>query len=99
MGADTEPGTVLNVGGGAPVRVADVIAEVERVAGHVVPLVRRGPSMGDVATTHADTSSARSQLGWAPRTSLADGIAAQARWQLAPRARVSATAGGRRPPR
>jgi nucleoside-diphosphate-sugar epimerase len=82
--AGTAAGTVLNIGGGSPVRVTDVIAAVEDVTGCRVPLVRRGPALGDVARTHAAVGAARSVLGWAPRTTLREGIAAQAAWQVPP---------------
>lgn len=87
LAADTEPGAVLNVGAGAPVRVAEVVATVEHVLGRAVPLVRRVPAVGDVSRTHADVTAARAALRWSPTTSLADGVAAQAEWQLAARRR------------
>lgn len=76
------PGTVVNVGGGSSVRVADVIAGVEATTGAAVPLLRRSAAPGDPMRTAAAIERAGSLLGWAPTTSLADGLAAQAAWQL-----------------
>jgi len=92
--AELTPGSGLNIGAGAPVRVADVVAAVEDITGAAVPLVRRHPARGDVTRTHADTARARTLLGWAPATPLRAGIKAQADWQLVSRPRSHETRAG-----
>lgn len=85
LGTDTEPGAVVDVGGGAPAAVRDVVDLVEQLTGRTVPLLRRGHALGDVGRTAADVEPAARLLGWRARTDLATGIAAQAAWQLGPR--------------
>lgn len=71
------PAPVYNVAGGAPVSVAAVIAALERLAGRPVPLVRLPAAAGDVSATAAVIDLARRDLGYAPRTELADGLRGQ----------------------
>jgi len=74
------PGRVYNVGGGSRVSMNDVIAIIGRVAGRQ-PLVSVDPvQKGDMRHTYADTSLARTDLGFAPAVSLEDGLAAEYRW-------------------
>jgi nucleoside-diphosphate-sugar epimerase len=85
LDADVEPGTVVDIGAGAPATVARVIQLVEDVTGGSVRLLRRSTALGDVERTVADVDTAASILGWRATTDLAVGIAAQAAWQLGPR--------------
>jgi nucleoside-diphosphate-sugar epimerase len=73
-------GTVYNVGGGSETTLNDAIAVCERLAGR--PLNRRSAqaAAGDVRATSADITSARTELGWRPRTALEDGLRAQLVW-------------------
>jgi UDP-glucuronate 4-epimerase len=84
-------GAIYNVGGGTPTSLADAIALCERLTGHALVRDRRPPSAGDTVRTLADTSRIRADIGWRPRHSLVDGLAAQVSWQL----RHSASAGDR----
>ena len=43
-------------------------------------LERHAPAVGDVRRTRADVSKAEAELGWAPTTSLADGLRSQWSW-------------------
>ncbi|HEY8551820.1 MAG TPA: NAD-dependent epimerase/dehydratase family protein [Vicinamibacterales bacterium] len=74
------PGRVYNIGGGSRVSVNEVLRIVERVVGHPVTIRREPPQKGDMRDTYADTSLAKADLGFAPRTSLADGLAAEFAW-------------------
>lgn len=65
----------------------------EHVAGGTLDLEERSAARGDVRRTLADTSRARSELGWAPEVGLADGLRAQWDWTAG---RVSLARGGRR---
>jgi UDP-glucuronate 4-epimerase len=73
-------GRIYNVGGGQPISLNDVIEIIEELVGCALS-VERGPSaLGDVRHTWADTSRARSELGWLPLGDLRDGLAAQVEW-------------------
>lgn len=85
-GADCAPGTVLNVAGGSSVTMAHLIELVEQLAGARIDVVRNDDQAGDVRRTGADTSAARTMLGWEPTTTLQEGVAAQVEWH---RARVT----------
>jgi UDP-glucuronate 4-epimerase len=70
-------GTVYNVGGGSETTLRDAIALCERLAERRLDILYEAAARGDVRRTAADTSLIRSELGWSPQTSLADGLAAQ----------------------
>jgi nucleoside-diphosphate-sugar epimerase len=74
------PGRVYNIGGGSRVSVNEVLRLVEQVVGRPVTIDRHPPQPGDMRDTFADTSLARADLGFVPRTSLADGLAAEYAW-------------------
>jgi UDP-glucose 4-epimerase len=74
------PGRVYNVGGGSRVSINEVLAMIARVTGREVPIVAAGAERGDMRHTWADTSSARADLGFAPRVGLEAGLAAEHAW-------------------
>ena len=76
-------GELYNVGGGDEATMSEVIALAERIAGRELRVERHGAAVGDVRRTRADVSKAGRELGWAPTTSLADGLAAQWEWVAA----------------
>jgi len=68
---------VFNVGSGHSASVAEVAQLVNHAAGLCKPVVSaEAPRPGEVMDVIADISPAAAELGWRPRTSLADGIAA-----------------------
>jgi len=74
------PGAAYNVGGGSRVSVNQVLEMIAELTGRE-PRVRRAERQkGDVRDTHALTDAARKELGWEPRTSLRDGLAAELEW-------------------
>ena len=76
MGA--APGArVYNVGGGSETTLRNAIALCERLSGLRLQVRGEPAALGDVRRTSADTSRIRSELGWSPRTSLEEGLAAQ----------------------
>jgi UDP-glucuronate 4-epimerase len=77
------PGELYNVGGGEEASMAAAIALAEEIAGRALDVERHGAAAGDVRRTRADVSKAERDLGWAPTTSLADGLAAQWDWVTA----------------
>jgi nucleoside-diphosphate-sugar epimerase len=74
------PGRVYNIGGGSRVSINHVFDIIGRVAGRR-PRVNVDPAQkGDMRHTCADTSLARTDLGFVPAVGLEDGIAAEYRW-------------------
>jgi nucleoside-diphosphate-sugar epimerase len=71
------PSPVYNVGGGTPASVNQAVALLQELTGKRGQVVHEERARGDVQHTRADTSRLRSELGWQPRTSLADGLTAQ----------------------
>jgi UDP-glucose 4-epimerase len=74
------PGRVYNVGGGSRVSINDVVDMIGRVAGRRPPLTFDSAQKGDMRHTFADTSRARSDLGFAPAVDLERGLAAEYQW-------------------
>jgi len=73
---------VANIGGGARTSMNEVIGIVESLAGPIH--IERLPAQdGDARHTAADTSVARAAFGYAPSTSLVDGLAAMVAWERA----------------
>jgi nucleoside-diphosphate-sugar epimerase len=74
------PGRAYNLGGGSRVSLNEVLAMVGRVTGQPLHIEREPAQKGDVRDTYADTSLARTDLGFQPTVSLADGLAEEYRW-------------------
>ncbi len=74
------PGRVYNIGGGSRVSMNQVIEIIGRVAGRPLIINRDEAQKGDMRHTYADTTRAREDLGFAPRVSLEDGLAAEFQW-------------------
>jgi UDP-glucose 4-epimerase len=74
------PGRVYNIGGGSRVSVNHVLSLIAQVVGKPVTIAREGDQKGDMRDTYADTSLAAADLGFAPKTSLAEGLAAEYTW-------------------
>jgi nucleoside-diphosphate-sugar epimerase len=79
-GVADRPAPVYNIGGGEEATLAEVIAILESLAGRRVLLERRDAQDGDVRRTGADTSLARSSLGWRPGVSLRAGLRSELDW-------------------
>jgi UDP-glucuronate 4-epimerase len=75
-------GAVYNVGGGNPVQMIDAIRLIGDLVGRQVEIARMPAPLGDPRRTGCDPSRARAELGFGPRTSLRDGLAAQLEWML-----------------
>ncbi len=68
---------IFNLGSGHSASVADVVQLVQNAAGVSKPVVSADETRpGEIMDVVADTSHAAAELGWRPRTSLAEGIAA-----------------------
>jgi nucleoside-diphosphate-sugar epimerase len=71
------PSPVYNVGGGSPATINDVLDVIAELTAQRL-VVQRGPvARGDVSHTWADTTLAREELDWAPKTDLYPGLAVQ----------------------
>jgi UDP-glucuronate 4-epimerase len=77
-----EPGAygIYNLGGTATTSLAELVALIERVVGRKALLDHQPDQPGDVPITFADITGAARDLGYAPATSLEDGIRAFWRW-------------------
>jgi UDP-glucuronate 4-epimerase len=74
---------VINVGGGSPVSVMEVLDLVAEVTGRAVSLNRLPCADGDVSITEASLSKAHRLLGYVPQTDLRTGIERQWAWLTA----------------
>jgi UDP-glucuronate 4-epimerase len=77
------PYRVLNIGNDSPVALEEFVATLERHLGRTTEKVLAPMQPGDVPATWADVRRLRETVGFAPRTSLDEGLAAFARWLLA----------------
>ena len=71
---------VINIGRGEPVLVADYIESIERLAGKKVPFKPEPMMKADVDFTFANIDKAKSLLGYAPRTSVEEGVRRSYEW-------------------
>ena len=74
------PGTVYNIGGGAPASIAEVIGWMEEISGRAARIDPHPAQPGDPRRTAADSSRARTALGFAPAVTLREGLAAMHAW-------------------
>jgi nucleoside-diphosphate-sugar epimerase len=81
LGADAEPGCVVNISSGESSSMNEVIEVVGRALGTTVNVVRTSTVSGDVRRTGGDISTARRVLSWSPTTRIDDGIQRQVLWQ------------------
>jgi UDP-glucuronate 4-epimerase len=72
-----------NVGGGEEATMRATIALLEEIAGRTLDARGHPAVPGDQRRTKADTALIGRELGWAPRTPLRDGLAAQWEWAAA----------------
>jgi nucleoside-diphosphate-sugar epimerase len=71
------PGTVYNVASSRPKPLVDVLDVLGEILGRRLSLSFEDAKRGDVRDTHASTELIAGDLGYAPVTTLHDGIAAQ----------------------
>lgn len=74
------PGAVYNVGGGERIALNDVLRLVETVTGRTLRVVRQEAQKGDMRDTFADTTAARTDLGFRSTVPLAEGLAREWEW-------------------
>ena len=71
---------VFNLGSGKSVDLKYVISLIEVSIGKKARIREVGPQPGDVPTTLADISKARSTFGYQPKVDIAEGIPRFVRW-------------------
>jgi nucleoside-diphosphate-sugar epimerase len=76
---------VFNIGGGSRVTLTEVLETLSELAGAPLQIERIEEQAGDVKHTEADTSLARSKLGYTPKVSLREGLSRQIDWARAGR--------------
>jgi nucleoside-diphosphate-sugar epimerase len=76
------PGRVYNIGGGSRVSVNEVLQMIGRVSGRQPRLQIDPVQKGDMRHTFADTTLARTDLGFAPSVGLEEGLAAEYQWLM-----------------
>lgn len=74
------PGAVYNIGGGSRVTINQVLEIIGRLTGRPLNIRRLPAEKGDMRDTFADTTRARTDLGFAPAHSLESGLAAECAW-------------------
>lgn len=73
-------GGFYNLGGGTRVTVNEVLRLLQEIIEKPAQIVYQSRQFGDAAHTSADTTAARTELGFAPRYSLMDGLRAETAW-------------------
>ena len=76
----TAPWRIYNIGNHTPVTVAVLLETLERLCGRRAARVMRPRPPGDVETTYADVAALTRDFGFAPRTTLADGLGRFVDW-------------------
>ena len=76
------PHRVFNLGNDRPEKLMSLIELLEKELGVTAKKEMKGMQDGDVERTWADISLARKELGYDPKTSLAEGIAQFVKWRL-----------------
>ncbi len=74
------PGEVYNIGGGHRERLNDLLPLFEEICGRKVQVAQAQAQKGDVRHTFADIRKAGRELGYAPRTELAQGLRREWDW-------------------
>ncbi len=73
-------GSVYNVGGGSETSLNEVIEICERLSGRTLDRREEAVAKGDVRRTSADTTRARTDLGWEPTTPIEEGLRRHLEW-------------------
>jgi UDP-glucose 4-epimerase len=79
----TGRGEVFNLGGGSRTTLNNVLQMIEQISGRKFRIKRLPRQPGDVRHTAASIEQARKKLGFAPKASLRDGLAAEWKWMEA----------------
>lgn len=78
---DKTPYEIINLGGGSPVTLNEMIETIEKVLGKKAKINRLPMQLGDVNKTVSDITKAQKLLGYAPQTSFEEGIKKFVEWK------------------
>ena len=78
---DKTPYEIINLGGGSPVTLNEMISTIEKILGKKAIINRLPMQKGDVNKTVSDISKARNLLGYNPKTSFEEGIKKFVEWR------------------
>lgn len=73
-------GGIYNIGGGSRVTLLEVLRMLERITGRTADLRFEEAQKGDARHTAADTTRARSEMGYEPKVGLEEGLTREAAW-------------------
>jgi UDP-glucuronate 4-epimerase len=71
---------IINLGGAHPIRLSDLVQELEAATGKRARLERKPDQPGDVPITYASVKKAERILGFRPRVVLAEGLQRSVEW-------------------
>ncbi|MCK5272181.1 MAG: GDP-mannose 4,6-dehydratase [Sedimentisphaerales bacterium] len=71
---------IYNLGESRPVRLDELIGEVEKALGKKAIINRQPVQPGDVIQTYADVAKAKAKLGYNPQTDIAEGLRVFVEW-------------------
>ena len=77
------PGRAYNIGGGSRVSVNQLFEIIGRIHGHPLNIRREPSQKGDMRDTFADSTLARTDIGFSPKVTLEEGLEAEYRWLAA----------------
>ena len=86
LGYDGQLCDVFNLGENQTTTLGELIAMIEKALGKKAVIERKPEQPGDVPVTYADITKARANLGYDPRTKIAEGIPKFVEWFLKSRA-------------
>lgn len=78
---DKTPYEIINLGGGSPVTLNEMISTIEEVLGKTAKKNYLPLQLGDVNKTVSDITKAKNLLGYKPKTSFKEGIRKFAKWR------------------
>jgi nucleoside-diphosphate-sugar epimerase len=78
--SEAAPGTICNVAGGSSISVVDLIPILADTIGREIAVEHVAAQPGDVDRTGGSVERARAVLGWEPKVTLPEGLAAQYAW-------------------
>lgn len=79
---DKTPYEIINLGGGSPVTLNEMISTIEEVLGKKAQINRLPMQPGDVNKTVSDITKAQKLLGYQPKTTFKEGIKKFIEWRI-----------------
>ena len=78
---DKTPYEIINLGGGSPITLKDMISTIEQVLGKKAKRNYLPPQAGDVDKTISDITKAEKLLRYKPKTTFEEGIKKFVKWR------------------